>query len=131
MRVNEFDITPVPKPRMTQRDKWQKRPSVMRYRAFCDEARLRRIMLPESGAEIVFQMPMPKSWSGVKRRSMAGQPHQQKPDVDNLLKALMDALFDDDCKVWNVAVSKVWGESGKITVRLPEKSTIHELITIG
>lgn len=120
MRVNEFDITPVPKPRMTQRDKWQKRPAVMRYRAFCDEARLRRIALPESGAEIVFQMPMPKSWSGAKRHRMDGQPHQQKPDVDNLLKALMDALFDDDCKVWSVAVSKVWGESGKITVRLPE-----------
>ena len=51
---------------------------------------------------------------------MDGRPHQQKPDVDNLLKALMDALFDDDCKVWSVAVSKVWGESGKITVRLPE-----------
>lgn len=39
MRIIEYPIVPVPKPRMTQRDKWQKRPAVMRYRAFCDEVR--------------------------------------------------------------------------------------------
>lgn len=63
---------------------------------------------------------MPKSWSKKKHVEMNGKPHQQKPDVDNLLKALMDAVFKDDCKVWNVTVSKVWGTSGNITVMLPD-----------
>lgn len=40
-----YDITPIGKPRMTRADKWKKRPAVMRYRAFCDEARLRKINL--------------------------------------------------------------------------------------
>ena len=33
----KYDITPVPKPRQTQRDKWKRRDVVMRYRAFADE----------------------------------------------------------------------------------------------
>ena len=32
-------VTPVSKPRMTQRDKWKKRPCVLRYRAYCDALR--------------------------------------------------------------------------------------------
>lgn len=62
---------------------------------------------------------------------MDGKPHQKKPDKDNLEKALLDAIFDDDSRIWDGRVSKVWGTTGMITVRLPEKSTIHELITSG
>lgn len=36
-----YIITPVPKPRQTQADKWKQRPAVMRYRAFADEAPLK------------------------------------------------------------------------------------------
>ncbi|HHE6457291.1 TPA: RusA family crossover junction endodeoxyribonuclease, partial [Proteus mirabilis] len=31
-----FNIEPVPKPRMTQADKWKKRPPVLKYFAFKD-----------------------------------------------------------------------------------------------
>lgn len=111
-----YDICPLPKPRMTQRDRWAKRPAVLRYRAFCDEVRLRRLQLPVSGSHVTFVLPMPPSWSKKKRTASAGQPHQQKPDVDNLMKALMDALFADDSGVWDVRVSKIWGESGSIRI---------------
>lgn len=131
MKTLEYPIVPVPKPRMTQRDKWQKRPAVMRYRAFCDEVRARSINLPESDYHVIFVMPMPKSWSKKKQAEMDGKPHQQKPDKDNLEKALLDAIFDDDSRIWDGRVSKVWGITGMITVRLPEESTIHELITNG
>lgn len=43
-----FDICPLPKPRMTQRDRWAKRPAVLRYRAFCDEVRLRAWRCPSA-----------------------------------------------------------------------------------
>ncbi|MBT0460587.1 RusA family crossover junction endodeoxyribonuclease [Morganella morganii] len=131
MQVNEFDITPVPKPRMTKSDKWKKRPETARYWAFKDEVRLRGLTLPECGYHVIFTVPMPKSWSKKKRAAMNGQPHQQRPDKDNFEKALLDAVFGEDCRVWDGRASKLWGESGKITVRLPEKSTIHELITIS
>ena len=47
---------------------------------------------------------------------MIGQPHQQKPDADNLLKALQDAIFDDDCAIWNIQVTKLWSDKGSIEV---------------
>jgi Holliday junction resolvase RusA-like endonuclease len=109
-------IDPVPKPRMTQRDKWMKRPVVMRYREYCDKIRELGAQVPESGAHIEFCIPMPKSWSKKKREEMCGKPHQQKPDVDNLLKALLDALYEDDSGVWDIRVTKLWSDSGKITV---------------
>ncbi|MFG1172141.1 RusA family crossover junction endodeoxyribonuclease [Erwiniaceae bacterium CAU 1747] len=111
-----YDICPLPKPRMTQRDRWAKRPEVLRYRAYCDEIRLRRVTLPECCSHVIFILPMPVSWSKKKRAASAGQPHQQKPDADNLLKALMDALYDDDSSVWDVRVSKIWGETGSIRI---------------
>ena len=112
----EYDILPMAKPRMTRSDKWNKRTCVLRYRAFADECRLRGVVVPEGGSHITFVIPMPKSWSKKKKVEMSGQPHQQKPDVDNLHKALLDAVFEDDCTVWDCRVSKRWGEVGKIVI---------------
>jgi len=111
-----YAITPIPKPRMTQRDRWAQRPAVLRYRAYCDEIRLNRVALSESGHHVTFVLPMPPSWSKKKRTEMDGKPHQQKPDADNLLKALMDAIYEDDCAVWDVRVTKLWGEAGLINI---------------
>lgn len=110
------DICPAPKPRMTQRDRWAQRPAVLRYRAFCDEVRAAGVEIPESGAHLVFVLPMPKSWSKKKRAAMNGKPHQQKPDVDNLLKAVLDAVHSDDAHIWSISAAKLWGEVGSITI---------------
>ena len=95
-----YDITPMGKPRMTRSDKWRQRECVLKYRAFKDEVRLKRVSISESGSHVTYVLPMPKSWSKLKKSRMDGQPHQQKPDVDNLTKALLDALYKDDSKVW-------------------------------
>lgn len=114
--IQIYDITPLGKPRQTNRDRWAKRPAVLRYRAFKDEVRLRGVALPEGGSHITFVLPMPDSWSKKKRAQFIGQPHQQKPDVDNLHKALMDAVFDDDSAVWDARITKIWGEKGQIRI---------------
>ena len=114
MRI--YNITPVPKPRQTVSDRWNKRPAVMRYRAFCDEVRALDCQVPESGAHVTFQMPMAKSWSKKKKTEMLGKPHQQKPDVDNLAKALMDAVLDEDEGVWDIRITKVWGIDAAIII---------------
>ena len=111
-----YDITPVPKPRMTQRDKWQKRPAVLRYREFCDQVRAAGIEIKQQGSEITFYLPMPKSWSKKKRQEMDGQPHKQKPDLDNIIKALLDAVHDEDCEVWSLAAEKRWSEKGGVRI---------------
>lgn len=114
--VKIIDIDPVPKPRMTRRDKWAKRPCVMRYRQFCDEIRNYINEIPAGGSHIIFVIPMPKSWSETKKMDHDGQAHQQRPDIDNLVKALFDALHEEDAHIWDVRASKIWGESGQIII---------------
>ncbi len=110
-----YDVEPCPKPRMTQRDKWAKRDCVLRYRAFCDKARLKRIDVPPA-CRIVFHIEMPQSWTKKQRADNEGQPHLSKPDLDNLVKALLDAVYEDDSCVWRVDARKVWALSGSIEV---------------
>lgn len=117
MNEKVFNITPLGKPRMTRTDKWKKRPEVLRYRAFCDEVRLNNVSLPESGYHVIFVLPMPPSWSKKKLSLMDGKPHQQKPDKDNLEKALLDAIFGEDSHIWDGRVTKIWGETGKMIIR--------------
>lgn len=114
--LNEYAITPVPKPRMTQRDKWQKRPAVVRYRDFCNQCRELAVNVPDFGAHVRFIMPMPNSWSAKKKAEMAGQPHQQRPDLDNLLKALFDATRKEDSGIYSISASKEWGDTGMIII---------------
>lgn len=113
-------VTPTAAPRQTGRDAWNPSPRVIRYRAFRDELRIRAGQAgyaPEARIDIIFLMPMPRSWSGKKRRAMEGQPHQQKPDTDNLLKAFCDALLpEDDCHVWDMRGRKLWASEGAIEI---------------
>lgn len=111
-----FHITPVPKPRMTKRDRWAKRPAVKRYWLFCEKVREAGVVV-ESGASVVFHMPMPESWSKKKRGEKKGAPHKNTPDLDNLCKALLDAIYDDDKEVWQLTIEKRWAEKGMIEVK--------------
>lgn len=89
----------------------------MRYRAFADELRLKyREDLPDD-VHMTFYLPMPKSWSKKKRDLMRGQPHQQKPDFDNLAKSVADALREDDSTIWRCLVDKYWADEAAIDIR--------------
>lgn len=112
-----YEITPVTKPRQTQKDKWAKRPAVVRYREFADKARELGIYLTDGDTHVIFMVPMPDSWSKEKREQMAGKPHQQTPDADNLLKALMDAIRKEDSGIWRILPEKRWAESGGILIK--------------
>jgi Holliday junction resolvase RusA-like endonuclease len=108
-------ITPVAKPRMTQRDKWMKRPAVVKYFAFKDECREKGVSLKDE-SYVCFIIPFPKSMKKAERQELLYRPHQQKPDLDNLLKALMDAVLDEDSHISHVQVKKIWGERGEIII---------------
>jgi len=116
MKTHAYYFEPVPKPRMTQRDKWKKRPVVERYRAFKDLCRDENVSIPESGAHIRFYLKMPKSWSKKKKLAMEGHPHQQRPDIDNLLKGLLDAVYHEDSVVYNISASKYWSVNPGFTI---------------
>ena len=64
---------------------------------------------------------MPTSWSKAKKAKHFGKPHTQKPDGDNVAKAVMDGLtlagvWPDDAVVWSLQISKVWAVQGYCTI---------------
>lgn len=109
----KIEIEPCSAPRMTRRDTWKKRPCVVRYFAFRDELRSKILVMPDPPI-LIFTIRMPDSWSEKKKRAMDGSPHLVKPDVDNLQKAVMDAMFSSDSHLWSVWSLKRWGRTGSI-----------------
>lgn len=114
----EYPITPVPKPRMSQRDKFLKppRPQVARYWSFVDQIKLNKVVLPCFGAKVTFVLPMPASFSKKRKAEWAGKPHMQRPDLSNLIKALEDAIYSEDSVIYDIHLTKIWGYSGKIII---------------
>tara|TARA_R110002074_G_scaffold370747_1_gene545665 strand:+ start:298 stop:678 length:381 start_codon:yes stop_codon:yes gene_type:complete len=105
------------KPRMTQADSWKKRPIVLKYWEYKDHIKNWSSQNDFNlGNDIycVFNIPMPPSWSKKKKAQMLGKHHQQRPDIDNLLKGLMDALLEEDSHIHTVYSKKVWSEEGSI-----------------
>lgn len=111
----KYNITPVAKPRMTRSDRWKQRPCVIRYWDFCDKCRDLEVAI-NNHDHVYFIVPMPKSWSKKKKESMNLKPHEQKPDIDNFLKALLDAIYKDDSHIYDISVTKLWGYEGRILV---------------
>lgn len=123
MKRITFPIMPVAKPRMTRRDKWLNppRPGVARYREYADNLRMladaNHWKLPMQDTYFSFEIPMPASWSAKRKAQQVGKPHQEKPDLDNLMKAVFDALQKQDCRIWHIAgAEKRWALKGSITI---------------
>ena len=111
-----YPIAPVAAPRMTRRDKWLNRPIVAEYFAFRNNIRARGIEIPIP-SKVTFWVKMPDSWSRKKRELMLRQPHEQTPDIDNFLKAILEAVFDKkDAKVWSIWPEKRWSNNPGIEV---------------
>ena len=71
---------------------------------------------------IEFYLPIPKGSKKAKKTEYAeriGEPHMLKPDIDNMLKAVMDGLMKDDKAVHTVGkMRKVWAEKGSIVMTI-------------
>lgn len=109
-------VDPVAKPRMTRADKWQQRPVVERYWTYCDCLRLSGAKL-SGRMQITFHLPMPGTWSRKKRDRLLGEPHTQRPDIDNLIKGVLDALSEqEDSHVFFVVAGKFWSNHGRVEI---------------
>lgn len=73
-------------------------------------------------------VPIPKSWSKIKRaRALSGEEYPTtKPDADNVAKGVLDALngvvFDDDKQVVGLSISKRYSDRPRVDVRVYEVS---------
>ena len=112
-----WPITPVPAPRQVRSDAWAPSPSVQRYRTFRDEVRWSGFKIPDpERTHLIFLLPLPPSWPARQRAEYLGMPHRNKPDTDNLIKALLDAVFLQDAGVWDIRGTKLWWSHGGILV---------------
>ncbi|MGC1494197.1 MAG: RusA family crossover junction endodeoxyribonuclease [Sulfitobacter sp.] len=63
-----------------------------------------------------------KSWSKKKREASLWNPHIQRPDLDNIEKAIKDGLnriaYKDDCQVCMVEKRKMWGTEAQTIVEV-------------
>ncbi len=120
--MNEYviPIDPHPAPRMNGR---RITPRIERYKRF--RIALKNYALSMGLNELPsamgfhFIIPMPKSWSNKKRDRYRGKMHQQTPDLDNLVKAVLDCLTYgrslNDAHVGTfLFAQKTWGERGMI-----------------
>ena len=104
---------PIPKPRMTQRDKYEPSAAARRYWAWANELRLvaRKIV---AGGEFLqgplslsamFYLPIPTGWNRKSRQAaLEGRiGHIVRPDLKNLVAGLEDAcngvLWQDDSQI--------------------------------
>lgn len=73
---------------------------------------------------VVTYMPIPASASQKKRIAMAGTNHIKKPDVDNVLKAVLDGLngiaFHDDAQVARLHACKLYSSEPRVEVTVVE-----------
>lgn len=74
--------------------------------------------------QIMAYYPIPKSWSKARKRAaVAGETVPEvKPDLDNLAKAILDALnglaYEDDSSVTDLTIHKRYAEIGHTVVRI-------------
>ena len=116
MRTYIINIIPIGKPRILRGEQGKR---AQKWRAWKQHAQLlcKGFSIPDEDAHIIFHLPIPKSWSAKKREAAIGSAHKSKPDLDNLLKALFDALYpESDSQFWDYRATKVWAENGSIEI---------------
>jgi hypothetical protein len=71
---------------------------------------------------VLAPMSSPAKPTKPKPHQAPGKPHHQKPDLDNLLKLVCDALnglvWHDDAQIAEVTVRKIWGTTGRTEVKV-------------
>jgi Holliday junction resolvase RusA-like endonuclease len=95
------------------------------YEARVIDAFMRQGIQPIAGSvgiSIAATFSMPISWSMKKRKAMDGKHCCKKPDADNILKVVGDALngvaYRDDAAIVSAHVTKRWGQDGGVLVIL-------------
>ena len=93
------------------------------------EGRIRRAYVRSGGPDfgeasvsvsIVAQFQMPQSWGKKRREKLCGTFCAKKPDTDNVIKSVLDALsgvaYTDDKQVVACSGIKQWAEHGSMFI---------------
>lgn len=112
-------IDPMGAVRCNRSVRWKKSKRQEAYFAYKDRLRevCEELEVPDE-ILITAWIAMPHSWSKRKHDSHRGFPHRQKPDSDNICKAVKDALFKQDDAVWSETTKKFWADTGLLEITL-------------
>lgn len=110
---------PIPKPRMGKSDIWKKRPIVVKYWEWADKIRKAATGDPSKYLNacdydfvyMVFHLPIPPSTPKARATLLTGQHHKVRPDLDNLIKGVLDSLFEKDSPVCSIHAEKFYVNS--------------------
>jgi Holliday junction resolvase RusA-like endonuclease len=129
--MNELTFTvpgrPVPKarPRVTRRGTYTPKRSAA-YEALVARAAWCAgvsIITAPIRLMVLARFKVAKSWPAKIREGRICGPHTQRPDGDNILKAIKDALngvaYADDALVWSATIEKIWDvdDGAEVTLR--------------
>lgn len=94
--------------RTSRRDKWDRSPAVSRYYAWRDELRLRLGISLDTRWQDCQEVHITAVF-GTHQYAVWGKPYLEKPDADNIWKAVTDACLAEDCGVHTLSCKKLWG----------------------
>ena len=100
---------------MTQRDKWAPREVVLAYYSYCDQLRAafnraaKFHRAEKLTLTVVFKAEGKEHW---------GKPHNRTPDLDNIIKGVMDALLIRDETVQRILATKEYGPEDLMVIEL-------------
>lgn len=83
-----------------------------------------------------FHMPIPKSWSLIKKKNYFQKPHFSRPDLDNLIKFVNDSLnrglWEDDALIYEIHARKIYSFEPKtrIYVEPYEEERLNTLLPL-
>ena len=88
------------------------RPCVAAYRLWADQARLKAFKSPMKKLKLTGPTTLRVvAYLDSGKEHRVG-PHTVTPDADNIMKAVKDALFQNDQMVWRESIEKVWADGG-------------------
>lgn len=129
-RYHLIDVIPMGAVRMTQSDKWKtdpnhrnplkrQRDSVRRYFEFknkvVETCKITGFKI-KNHLDAVFFIPMPDSWSLKKKERMNGMPHKSRPDIDNIIKGILDSILEEDGCIYWIKAEKRYAYKGSIVI---------------
>ena len=102
--------------RTSQSDKWNERPAVVRYYAWRDALRTHLGLTLQTRWLDCREVHITAQFA-TNIHAVWGKPYLEKPDADNIYKAVTDALFAEDQGIWFQTCRKVWGQYDKLDLQ--------------
>lgn len=98
--------------------------SYTKHKAYIQEQMPKLLTDKNLKVSLYFYFEPPKSWSKKRKLIAIGTYKRTKPDVDNLIKTVLDAannhVWQDDNQVVHIDSYKMYGEESKIVMVIKE-----------